>query len=122
MRLSLIVPYNIFNYAMGTTRLAFCDFVVGSLPMIFIIAVYVFLGCGLNDLTDMINGNYRGSLAYEVVLIIGIVVAVVIVVVLVLVTRHEFKKLTRNESLQRGEDERIIINGSVQPVGSSSFA
>lgn len=121
MRLSLIVPYNVFNYVMGTTRIAFCDFVIGSLPMVFLSAVYVFLGCSLNDITDMINGEYKGSEAYKILLIIGIVLAVLFVVSLVLITRHEFKKLTRAEALRRAEEDRLHINGSVQPMSVSSF-
>ena len=88
MRLSLVIPYNVFNYVMGTTRITLFDFMIGSIPMIFLTAVYIFIGCGLNDISDMINGRYHGTTAYKTVLIVGIIVAVILIIVLILVTRH----------------------------------
>ncbi len=94
MRLSLFIPYNVFNYVMGTTSIKTSHFLIGSIPMILLTGVYVFLGASLNDISDMLNGTYKGSPAYKVVLIIGIVVAVILLFALVLITRHQLKKVT----------------------------
>ena len=70
---------------------------IGSLAMVVNTFVFVFLGCGLKDISQIVNGTYKGSLMYEVVLIVGIVISVALLVVLVFVTKDALKKLTEEQ-------------------------
>lgn len=97
LRLSPFSPFTALNYAIGTTSISFSDFMIGSLAMVVNTFVFVFLGCGLKDISQIVNGTYKGSLMYEVVLIVGIVISVALLVVLVFVTKDALKKLTEEQ-------------------------
>lgn len=114
LRLSPFSPFTALNYAIGTTSITFADYMIGSLAMVVNTFVFVFLGCGLKDISQIINGTYKGSVLYEVILIAGIVISVGLLVVLVFVTKDAVKKLTE-EQLKEEEDlspheEEALIN------------
>ena len=103
MRLSPFSPFTALNYAIGTTSISFSDFMIGSLAMIVNTFVFVFLGCGLKDISQIINGTYKGSAIYEAVLIGGILISVGLLVLLVFLTKEALKKLT-DEQPKEDED------------------
>lgn len=51
MRMSPIIPYNFFNYAMSVTSVSIKDFFLGSIGMIPISALYIYVGVNLNSIT-----------------------------------------------------------------------
>ncbi len=51
LRLSPFSPFTALNYALGTTSITFYDFIVGSFAMVVNTMVFVFLGCGLKDIS-----------------------------------------------------------------------
>ena len=103
LRLSPFSPFTALNYAIGTTSISFSDFMIGSLAMIVNTFVFVFLGCGLKDISQIINGTYKGSAIYEAVLIGGILISVGLLVLLVFLTKEALKKLT-DEQPKEDED------------------
>ncbi len=88
MRVSLVVPFNIFNYVMGTTSIKFSHFMIGSTSMIFTNTLEVFLGSSISHLSDIIQGKYHGSVLFEVMLVVGMVTALTVIVSITLITRH----------------------------------
>lgn len=79
---------------------------IGSLAMVVNTFVFVFLGCGLKDISQIVNGTYKGSVLYEVVLIVGIVISCALLVVLVFVTKDALKKLTEDQMKLEDDDGR----------------
>jgi len=47
LRLTPIVPYNIFNYGMSVTSVTFRDFALGSVGMIPMSGLYVYVGVNI---------------------------------------------------------------------------
>ena len=97
LRLSPFSPFTALNYALGTTSCSFYDFMIGSIAMVVNTFVFVFIGCGLKDISQIVNGTYQGSVLYEVVLIVGIAISIIMMGVLVIITRNEVKKITEEE-------------------------
>ena len=86
MRVSLIVPYNFLNYFMGTTSIEFKDYFIGSLAMILTTVMYAFIGCGMTDISGVLNGNYHGGKTGKILLIIGFVFVPIIFFALICAT------------------------------------
>jgi uncharacterized membrane protein YdjX (TVP38/TMEM64 family) len=59
MRITPIMPYNVFNYAMGVTSLRLKDFITGGLGMFPFTMINVYIGVQLNSLNDIITGTYN---------------------------------------------------------------
>lgn len=53
LRLSPVIPFNAFNYAMGVTSVTFRDFLLGHFGMIPGTVAFVYLGSLLSDVRDM---------------------------------------------------------------------
>ena len=88
LRLSPFSPFTALNYALGTTSCSFYDFMIGSIAMVVNTFIFVFIGCGLKDISQIVNGTYQGSILYEILLIVGIVISTVMMIVLVFITRN----------------------------------
>ncbi len=58
LRLSLVIPYNVLNYALGVTAVPTRQYVVASwLGMQPVLLFYVLLGAGASDLAGMLAGG-----------------------------------------------------------------
>jgi uncharacterized membrane protein YdjX (TVP38/TMEM64 family) len=51
LRMTPIVPYNVFNYAMSVTSVSLYDFTLGSVGMLPMSALYVYVGVNLNSIS-----------------------------------------------------------------------
>ena len=56
IRISPIVPYNVTNYFMGTTKIKFVHYLVGSLPMLAMNAFTIYLAASLEDISSVVRG------------------------------------------------------------------
>jgi uncharacterized membrane protein YdjX (TVP38/TMEM64 family) len=73
-RLSPAFPYNVINYAYGTTRLPLRTYVGATwLGMFPVTVVHVFLGASIKNVDDLVRGQYEGGLAARLLLGLGIV-------------------------------------------------
>ncbi len=62
LRLSLVIPYNVLNYALGVTAVPLRQYVMASwLGMQPVLLFYVLLGAGASDLAGMLAGGGRPS-------------------------------------------------------------
>jgi len=50
MRMSPLIPYNFFNYTMAVTSVRARDFISGSIGMVPMIGMYVYIGVNINSL------------------------------------------------------------------------
>lgn len=61
LRISPIVPANILNYIMGTTKISFKKYFLGSLVSLFMNGFAIYLASSLEDLSDLMRGDFQGS-------------------------------------------------------------
>ena len=79
LRLSPIIPFNVFGYAVGGTSVSFRDFVLGSLFILPGTAAFVFLGTAIATATASDCTSQTDKTVRLVVLIVGVVAAIVAV-------------------------------------------
>lgn len=59
-RLSLVLPYNLLNYAYGLTSVKFSDYVLGTTVGMFLpLLLFTFLGTTAKDLTSVLQGEVQ---------------------------------------------------------------
>mmetsp|Transcript_31855 Transcript_31855/g.23575 ORF Transcript_31855/g.23575 Transcript_31855/m.23575 type:complete len:196 (+) Transcript_31855:113-700(+) len=56
LRMTPIVPYNVFNYGMSVTTVSFRDFTFGSVGMIPMSSLYVYVGANIDTFSQIITG------------------------------------------------------------------
>ena len=56
MRMSPVMPYNVTNYFMGTTRIKFIHYFVGSLPLLARHAFTIYIAASLEDISRVLRG------------------------------------------------------------------
>jgi len=80
LRLSPLSPFNVFNYALGLTRVRPRDFALGtwlgSIPAIFL---YSWIGSTVGSLADLATGNASGDTTVQVVVLVCTVIASLLV-------------------------------------------
>ena len=75
LRLSPLVPFNVFNYAMGLTGCKFWHYCLGGLGMVPIIVIDVYLGSVMSNIADAVTGNLEMGWINLVIMISGGVLA-----------------------------------------------
>ena len=94
LRLSPIIPFNLYNYAMSGTSVRFRDYVL-ALPMMLPGTVsYALLGASVGEATSTAaSGTVSSSQALQtILLVIGSITTVVAVFIISYVARRELKK------------------------------
>ena len=93
LRLSPLIPFNMFNYLMGITGVKFKDYCIGSCGMIPGTLVYVFIGTSIASIADIASGNTgedEGNKVLVLVLfIVGSVLACVGIVYVSIVAKRQ---------------------------------
>ncbi len=97
MRLTPIIPYNVFNYAMGVTSLSLRDFVFGSVGMIPNTAMNIYIGVNLDGLGDLIDGNYDLGPYTHVYIVIGVCVGIGMTLLVICLAKNELDKMIAEE-------------------------
>ena len=104
-RLSPIFPFNFQNYAYGLTRVAFWKYAlaswVGMLPGTL---MYVYIGSGLQSLTEATSGEVSGGWVDRAFLFGGLAIAVVVAVGVARVARRALRETTESEDEGAGRD------------------
>ena len=73
LRLSPVIPYSVINYTMGVTRISFRDFLIGSLGMLPVTAMYVYYGSVAGTIVAATQGHGGHGKEYYVLLASGVV-------------------------------------------------
>ncbi len=88
-RLSPAFPYNVINYAYGTTRLPLRTYVLSTwLGMLPVTALHVFLGASIKNVDDLVRGQYEGGPAARALLGLGIVATLAATIVITRAARR----------------------------------
>jgi len=103
LRLSPIIPFNIFNFVMGSTSCSFKDYflgtVIGIIPGTF---AFVFIGAAIGDATsnNSCDDSPSDNLIRTIILVVGIICTIVAVVIITIFARKEWTKLQKVEHMQ----------------------
>ena len=88
-RLSPAFPYNVINYAYGTTRLPLRTYVLSTwLGMFPVTALHVLLGASIKNVDDLVHGQYEGGPAAKILLVLGIVATLAATIVITRAARR----------------------------------
>lgn len=88
LRLSLLVPYNLSNYAFGGMNLQLGHFILGTFGLIPMALFYVYVGTTVSDIQEAVSGNLKFTKLQIIVTTVGTTIAILgIIVVSCLVKR-----------------------------------
>uniref|UniRef100_A0A7S3J780 VTT domain-containing protein n=2 Tax=Euplotes harpa TaxID=151035 RepID=A0A7S3J780_9SPIT len=111
LRLSPLIPYNLFNYLMGITKVSLTKYTLGGLGMIPGVIVYVYFGTAISNLSDAASGSFDGGVLQLVLLIVGSVLAFLAVLYVSWVARREIKKvLAKNDEQNQSNEQPDEVN------------
>ncbi len=94
-RLSPVFPFNLLNYAFGLTRVAFRDYVLGSMiGMLPGTVMYVYLGSLVTGLAELAGGQSSGGTAKQVFYFVGLAATVAVTLYVTRVARRALAEAT----------------------------
>ena len=97
-RLSVIVPFNVSNYVLGSTSVSYADFANGTLYIMAMCAFIVYIGTTVSTIQEAIDGTHPASNIDVAIMIFSIIVAVIgIVWTTVIVKQILDKEYARQE-------------------------
>ena len=78
MRLCPVIPFTLFNFAIGITSMSLRDYCIGMLAIIPTTVAYVFLGTTISDIEDAIEGknNFQDNMGLLLFVILGSLLAI----------------------------------------------
>ena len=95
LRLSLVFPFNLLNYALGLTRVRFRDYVLASVGMLPGSLLYTYYGKLAGDMAVLAgDGPAKGGTYYYFVLVLGLAA---IILLTSLITRIASRALHRGK-------------------------
>lgn len=123
LRLSPLVPFNLFNYLMGTTDISAFDYTIGTVFGILPgTTAYVFLGGVIASTSQsVLSGggceNAGADSLQTILLIIGVVLAILAVALLGYYARGHLKRIIEEEEAKnKSSDENNNNNATVAPI------
>ena len=110
LRLSPIIPFNIFNYFMGLTSVTFKAYTIACVGMLPGTLAYCFIGASLSALTDASKVGFSNPTVL-IITIVGTVVALIGMVYIGFVAKKEFKKLAAEIEADKQAYELPTMDG-----------
>lgn len=93
-RLTPAIPFNLFSYFLGVTRVSFRHYAVASwIGMLPGTILYVGLGAGARSFTDAVRGSHEPSTLHTVLLVVAIVATLALTIVLTRIARQSLSDL-----------------------------
>ncbi len=97
LRLSPLFPFNLLNYALGLTRVAFVDFLIASVGMLPGTLLYVYYGKVIADVARLAGGRpVSKGWGYYVVLILGLAATIAVAVIVGRAARRALEHATED--------------------------
>ena len=97
LRLSIVFPFNLLNYALGLTSVRFVDYAAASIGMLPGTVLYVYLGKVGGDLAAVAGGApMDGGLAQTTLLAVGLAATVLVTVYVTRIARRALAEATAN--------------------------
>ena len=94
MRMTPIMPHNIFPYVMAVTSLRIKDFVTGSfIGMAPTTCLMIYVGTQLDSINDIIDGNYGFGPWSPVLITLGVIMVILLTSLMITFSKEELEKL-----------------------------
>ena len=108
MRMCPLIPFTLFNFAIGITGMKLSDYCVGMLAVIPSTVAYVFLGTTISDIEDAIQGknNFSDNLTLMLFVIIGSILAIVGLIYITVVANSILKKMMEESESDEEKDKK----------------
>lgn len=103
LRVSPLIPFNLFNYMMGLTAVKVREYALGGIGMIPATIFFVYIGTTLDSVSKVVSGDSDGGALQLVFLGVGLVVGIVALVFIGIKTKKELKKYI---DLEKEEEEK----------------
>lgn len=87
MRLSLIVPFNVSNYAFGGSSVVTRHFIIGTLGLIPMCVYFVYLGTTISSIQDLLNNDTPVNPVTIAMYVVGALLGLTVLVSVSLVVR-----------------------------------
>lgn len=115
LRLSPLLPFNVFNYAMGLTSVTFRDYNLALFGMLPGTLAYCFIGGTLGALADADSVGFKDPIVL-IITIVGTVIAIIGMVYVAWLAKKQFTKLAEQIERDEAESARNNSNGSDDAV------
>ena len=89
MRLCLLIPFNVCNYALGGSAVRFTDYLVGSLAVVVQNLLFVYIGTTISKVSDALSGGESLNTTSIVVMSFGILIALGGVIYVSVIVRRQ---------------------------------
>merc|ERR1712232_233029 len=125
IRLSPVLPFNVMNYALALTGVKFWHYALASwIGMLPGTILYVYIGGSINDLSQIISGNYNGGLKTKIFFYVGLGVAVLVVVIVTIIAKKAINKALKEAEQEikneKGEDDTLADPSTSQSPNSDT--
>eukprot|EP01084_Bolivina_argentea_P242009 406109_1 len=119
LRLSPLIPYNIFNIFMGITSIRLKDFVLAHFAMIPETIVCCFIGGTIAHIYQLTKGNVKGKILLLILTIIGSIVAFCGIIYISRIAKKEFDKLTQQlPNIHATEIQLLVENENDKQIST----
>jgi uncharacterized membrane protein YdjX (TVP38/TMEM64 family) len=111
-RLSPIIPFNAFNYAMGVTAVKFRDYCIACIAMIPGTLLYVFFGAAAGSLTGIAGGGDEDSPSNNrgvtiAIVVVGVVFGIGAIAVIVWYAKKELNKIVEKSEQEQEQSAEM---------------
>lgn len=98
MRMTPIMPHNLFPYIMSVTSLRIKDFIYGSvIGMTPNTCITIYIGMQLDSIDDILEGNYGFGPWSPVLITIGVVMVIMLTSLMITFSKEELSKLINTD-------------------------
>jgi uncharacterized membrane protein YdjX (TVP38/TMEM64 family) len=95
LRLSPVFPYTLLNYTLGLTQVRFVDYVIASVGMLPVTALYVYYGKLAGDVAALAGGvGVERGAGYYALLAVGLIATVLVTAVVTRAARNALRDVT----------------------------
>lgn len=111
LRLSPLIPFNVFNYFMGITPVHFRDYALACLGMIPGTLAYVYFGSALGSISDAVSGDTGGGILEVIFLVVGSLFGIGAVIYVSIVAKRKINKiLDKRDNVEESEIQAVNVN------------
>merc|ERR1712154_758920 len=110
LRLSPIIPYNIFNLFMGITSVKLMDFICAHPGMLPETIMCCFIGGSIANIYQLKSANAKSSTLLIIIAVIGTVIAICGIVYISKMAKKEFNKLSADVNETDTEIQLLVQN------------
>ncbi len=120
LRLSNVMPYNVFNYFVGLTSVRLIDYVIAHLGMIPGIALFCFIGGSVAEIIDIVETGITNNIAFVTVFIITLVISIIAIILISYCAKKKWDSMVESINNRGKLDSDAEIASEMQIMNTAT--